>query len=58
MAQANPPQPEQNDLTGSQLATVRNYTGSDQDDVEIWIAHVSRIPVSYTHLTLPTNREV
>ena len=47
MAQANPPapapQPEQNDLTGSQLASVRNYTGADQDDVELWIAHVNRV---------------
>ena len=36
------PAPVVNDLTPNQLSSVRNYTGADTDDVELWIAHVER----------------
>ena len=34
-------------ITGSQLAAIRNFTGNDTDDVELWIAHVARILTAF-----------
>ena len=38
-------------------ALVGGFTGS-QADQAFWYGVVTFVPVSYTHLTLPTNREV
>lgn len=35
------------ELTGSQLAAIRTYTGNDSDDIEIWVAHVTRVQKSF-----------
>ena len=36
-----------NDITGSQLAALRNYSGNDGDDIELWCNHVGRIQTAF-----------
>ena len=38
--------------------TIAEHRACRQDAVAFDVSHLGTVPVSYTHLTLPTNREV
>ena len=62
-------EPEKLDISDEMIAERRGGSGKMPDDMPLWMAKsiinidrfskwIGNIAVSYTHLTLPTNREV